>query len=166
MRRPVAGTYKCSWSAQPLPSPRPEREAQLQWESQSSWGGQSPGRVQKNHSRHYCLKGPEAIAALSRNYLAFFRTFVSDSWQLWLRWTFSGSPGKIVLPFRWVNSVIWVRGESCHVLKLVFLYKATLQRRWSEALLSSHFQFSQCCQDRKHLCRVIYKWQSWLLIIF
>ena len=56
MRRPVAGTHKCSWSAQSLPSPRPAREAQLQWETQSSWGRQSPRRVQKNHSWHYCLK--------------------------------------------------------------------------------------------------------------
>ena len=140
--------------------PRPEREAQLQWESQNSWGGQSPGRVQKDQSWHYCLKGlrPLLHSALSRNYPAFSRAFISDSWQLWLRWTFSGSPGKIILPFRWVNSVIWVRGESCQLLELVFLYKATLQHHWSEALLSSHFQFSQCCQDRKHLCRVVYKW--------
>ena len=48
----------------------------------SEFLGRTESRESSEKSQSVLLpKGPEAIAALSRNYPAFFRTFVSDSWQ-------------------------------------------------------------------------------------
>lgn len=125
MRRPVAGTHKCSWSAQSLPSPRPARKLNCNEKLKVPGEDRVQGEFRKSQLA-LLPKGAEANAALSRNYPAFFRTFFSDSWQLWLRWTLSG----------------FLQGRSSSLLgewKKSFGLEVSLVNSWAGLYLQGHF---------------------------
>lgn len=158
MRRPVAGTHKCSWSAQSLPSPRPARGSSTAMRN-SKFLGKTESKESSEKSQLALLpKGAEANAA-QQKLSAFFRTFFSDSWQLWLQvsvfWLSREDHHSLL--GEWTQS-FGLGGESCQLLELVFIYRPLCSAAGLKHCFPPIFQFSHCCQDRRHLCRVVYKW--------